>query len=297
MTTTTRPDGRDPDRTPRRHHAEPGRVGVYSVCSAHPWVLAAAVDPGARGRHRRADRGDLQPGRPGRRLHRHAAGRLPRPRARHRPTEHGLPPSGSCWVVTTSAPTCGARWARTRRCGGPRYSSRRTSRRASPRSTSTASMACAGEPDPLPDDVVAERAARLARAAEAAAGPGAASTRLRHRHRGAGPGWGARDDRRARPDHARRAARTTIEAHRAAFAAAGLDDAWRRVIAVVVQPGVEFDHQRVFDYDPAGVRELRAVVEEHAARLRGALHRLPAARRACGRSSRTTGPCSRSGRG
>ncbi len=59
------------------------------------------------------------------------------------------------------------------------------------------------------------------------------------------------------------AARATIEAHRVAFEAAGLGDAWQRVVAVVVQPGVEFDHQRVFDFDPEQVRELSAVVEDY----------------------------------
>ncbi|NED91018.1 class II D-tagatose-bisphosphate aldolase, non-catalytic subunit, partial [Streptomyces sp. SID11233] len=37
-----------------------------------------------------------------------------------------------------------------------------------------------------------------------------------------------------------RAARETLETHRAAFTAAGLGGAWRRVMALVVQPGVEF---------------------------------------------------------
>jgi D-tagatose-1,6-bisphosphate aldolase subunit GatZ/KbaZ len=34
----------------------------------------------------------------------------------------------------------------------------------------------------------------------------------------------------------------TLETHREAFAALGLDEAMKRVIAIVVQPGVEFDH-------------------------------------------------------
>ena len=50
--------------------------------------------------------------------------------------------------------------------------------------------------------------------------------------------------------------------HRQAFLAAGLDDAWSRVVAIVVQPGVEFDHDSVVDYDstdyqvPAAYRQL-----------------------------------------
>ena len=53
-------------------------------------------------------------------------------------------------------------------------------------------------------------------------------------------------------------ARATIAAHRTAFAAAGLDDVWPRVIALVVQPGVEFDHLNVFDYERSATAELAA---------------------------------------
>ncbi|MTV55651.1 class II D-tagatose-bisphosphate aldolase non-catalytic subunit [Pseudoduganella buxea] len=47
------------------------------------------------------------------------------------------------------------------------------------------------------------------------------------------------------------AAARTLEVHRQAFAAAGLRDAWRRVIALVVQPGVDFDASHIQHYDPA----------------------------------------------
>ena len=46
------------------------------------------------------------------------------------------------------------------------------------------------------------------------------------------------------------AALATIEAHRVAFVEAGLEAAWQRVVASVVQPGVEFDHHSVIDYAP-----------------------------------------------
>ena len=44
------------------------------------------------------------------------------------------------------------------------------------------------------------------------------------------------------------AAHATIEAHRRAFARHGVEAAWTRVIGLVVQPGVEFDHHQVIDY-------------------------------------------------
>ena len=42
----------------------------------------------------------------------------------------------------------------------------------------------------------------------------------------------------------------TIATTRAAFLALGLDAAWERVIAVVVQPGVEYGNDSLYDYDP-----------------------------------------------
>ena len=48
----------------------------------------------------------------------------------------------------------------------------------------------------------------------------------------------------------------TVEAFRNAFAAQGLTDAWKRVIAVVVQPGVEFADESVIEYDRAAAAAL-----------------------------------------
>ena len=50
----------------------------------------------------------------------------------------------------------------------------------------------------------------------------------------------------------------TLEAHRSAFLQAGLRMPGRASSALVVQPGVEFDHHKVIDYDPAKARELVA---------------------------------------
>ena len=53
----------------------------------------------------------------------------------------------------------------------------------------------------------------------------------------------------------------TIELHRDLFAQAGLSDAWDRVIATVVQPGVEFDHDKVVDYAPEMTKALSTGIE------------------------------------
>lgn len=57
------------------------------------------------------------------------------------------------------------------------------------------------------------------------------------------------------------AAATTIAVHHAAFAAAGLDAVWSRVVGLVVQPGVEFDHNKVIDYLSDAATELSRFIE------------------------------------
>ena len=49
--------------------------------------------------------------------------------------------------------------------------------------------------------------------------------------------------------------------HRDLFRQAGLADAWTRVVATVVQPGVEFDHDKVVDYRPEQATALSAAIQ------------------------------------
>ncbi len=56
----------------------------------------------------------------------------------------------------------------------------------------------------------------------------------------------------------------TLEAHRTAFRREDVDAAWERVVALVVQPGVEFDHHKVIDYEPEKARELSLRIEREA---------------------------------
>ena len=123
------------------------------------------------------------------------------------------------------------------------------------------SMGCAGEPIALSDAVTAERAARLAAVAERAAAesgydlpvyivgtevpiPGGAMEALDHLEL-------------TTPA----AALETIEVHRRAFGALGLDDAFARAIGAVVQPGVEFGNENVVVYDRAAARDLSDVLK------------------------------------
>jgi D-tagatose-1,6-bisphosphate aldolase subunit GatZ/KbaZ len=60
-------------------------------------------------------------------------------------------------------------------------------------------------------------------------------------------------------------ARATLDQHRTAFGAVGLPEVWPQVMALVVQPGVEFDHLRVFDYDHAATHALRSALDDEPA--------------------------------
>jgi D-tagatose-1,6-bisphosphate aldolase subunit GatZ/KbaZ len=56
----------------------------------------------------------------------------------------------------------------------------------------------------------------------------------------------------------------TLEVFHAAFLQRGLSSAWERVIALVVQPGVDFGADAVFDYDASKARSLSAALDLHA---------------------------------
>jgi D-tagatose-1,6-bisphosphate aldolase subunit GatZ/KbaZ len=68
-----------------------------------------------------------------------------------------------------------------------------------------------------------------------------------------------------RPDHLAVTrpsdAQETLDKTRAAFAERGLEAAWERVVGLVVQPGVEFGDAVVFEYDRPAAVALRAFVE------------------------------------
>ncbi|WP_329459072.1 D-tagatose-bisphosphate aldolase, class II, non-catalytic subunit [Streptomyces sp. NBC_01497] len=127
------------------------------------------------------------------------------------------------------------------------------------------SFPCAGDPAPLTDDVVAERAARMIRAAEDTVGEREAE-RIRYviGTEVPTPG-GAHEDLGVLAPTTAEAARTTLEEHRKAFAAHGITGVWPRVMALVVQPAVEFDHLRVVDYRREGTAELRRVLDDEPA--------------------------------
>jgi D-tagatose-1,6-bisphosphate aldolase subunit GatZ/KbaZ len=125
------------------------------------------------------------------------------------------------------------------------------------------SMSCLGDPSPLTDDIVAERAARLAEVAENTAVREHGTSELLYIVGTEVPvPGGAHETIDTLAPTSPDAARTTIARHQKAFEDAGVGAAWKRVIGLVVQPGVEFDHTQVVDYQHERTTVLRDVVDD-----------------------------------
>ena len=121
-------------------------------------------------------------------------------------------------------------------------------------------------PDGLAGEVMAARAARMLVAAEDEAARVGLTGALRYVIGTEVPVPGGADHEIAGlvPTTAE-SALATLQHHREAFAAVGHADVWPQVMALVVQPGVEFDHVRVFDYDPDATRSLRRALDDEPA--------------------------------
>jgi D-tagatose-1,6-bisphosphate aldolase subunit GatZ/KbaZ len=125
------------------------------------------------------------------------------------------------------------------------------------------SMACADDPVPLGDAIVAARVARLCQVAE----------RTWARVGGEAPVYvvgtevpvpgGAHEPLTELHPTEPAAAAATVAAHLDAFARAKLERVWPRVIGLVVQPGVEFDHHQVIDFRPERIGPLASVIAAH----------------------------------
>lgn len=118
------------------------------------------------------------------------------------------------------------------------------------------SMGCKGEPAALADAVVAERAARLAKVAEATASAAGLPAPVYIIGTEVPPPGGATHEIQAIEVTAPQAAERTLAVHREAFAVAGVSGALERVLALVLQPGVEFGNANVVIYDPPAARGL-----------------------------------------
>jgi D-tagatose-1,6-bisphosphate aldolase subunit GatZ/KbaZ len=153
-----------------------------------------------------------------------------------------------------------------------------------------ASMPCADDPGgrqrALADELVSDRAAELCQAAEEAHREFKAGSPARLYVIGTEvpvPGGEQAGSQAPEVTSTEDLARTLATA-RQAFFSRGLQEAWERVIAVVVQPGVEFGDANVFAYDAAKAKWLaryaaekwNRVYEAHSTdyQTRGALHEM-----------------------
>lgn len=124
------------------------------------------------------------------------------------------------------------------------------------------SMALGGDAGPAPgQEMVAERAAELCRVAEEGAKRGGGAMPVYVIGTEVPIPGGVAHELDDGLEVTRVAdAGETLEVHRRAFAAAGLEDAWTRVIAMVVQPGVEFGNYTVAEYRRDKARDLSAFI-------------------------------------
>ena len=120
------------------------------------------------------------------------------------------------------------------------------------------SMACADDPEFMTDVLIATRAARLAQAAEAALTPPTArpvyvvGTEV--------PPPGGMGQGHSLIPTAPRSVLDTWCAHQKAFEQANLTEAFTRVIAIVVQPGLDFANEDVAVFEPGNAAELAKTV-------------------------------------
>lgn len=117
------------------------------------------------------------------------------------------------------------------------------------------SMGCQGEPVALGDELTAARAARLALVAEQTAAQVGSLPSYVVGTEVPTPG-GALHEIHGLQVTTPEAVKATLDAHESAFAAVGAAGAFERAMAVVTQPGVEFDNQNVVVYEPERARQL-----------------------------------------
>src|SRR5471032_3459054 len=124
------------------------------------------------------------------------------------------------------------------------------------------SMACADDPQRLDDATVARRSADLAAVAEAAARDAGLPPPIYVIGTEVPVPGGEASLAEGLQVTTPAAAAQTLAIHQQAFDTPQLRDAWQRVIAMVVQPGVDFDHSSVHEYDPAAASALADFLEQ-----------------------------------
>lgn len=119
------------------------------------------------------------------------------------------------------------------------------------------SMPCLDDPSTLTDQTIAKRAALLCEAAEKEAIKTFGKSDIAYViGTEVPPPGGATEELKDLEVTPAANVDTTIKIHQDAFNQLHLEDAWQRVIAVVVQPGVEFDNMQVVDYQTEPAQQL-----------------------------------------
>lgn len=122
-----------------------------------------------------------------------------------------------------------------------------------------ASFICSDDPGPLSDEVVAERCAQMAAAAESVCTDSNDKPIYIVGTEVPVPGGVQKEE----SIHITQPAdvEETLRVFRHTFRANGLDDVWSRVVGLVIQPGVEFGDAVVHDYEP--LSELSAKIKSY----------------------------------
>lgn len=111
------------------------------------------------------------------------------------------------------------------------------------------SMSCADDPKILDDETVATRSARLMKICEETRASMKDAPPLAYIIGTEVPvPGGAKEEFEGVPPTKVADAEKTLKVHQEIFKQAGLESAWHRVIGLVVQPGVEFNHDEVIHY-------------------------------------------------
>jgi D-tagatose-1,6-bisphosphate aldolase subunit GatZ/KbaZ len=124
-----------------------------------------------------------------------------------------------------------------------------------------ASMPCHNDPRVLANEVIAERAAQLCEVAESTTRNSASQPVYVIGTEVPTPG-GAQDEMEIEVTSTE-SLQETLDVHRRAFSRKNLSSAWKRIIGVVVQPGVEFGNETVADYIPEKASDLSKSILQH----------------------------------
>ena len=237
-------------------------VGVYSVCTAHPLALEAAM------RQARKDRAPLLLEATANQVNQFGGYTSMQPRdfpayVAAIAERAGLPMSRIVLGGDHLGPVCWTAKPAASAMARSRELIREYVEAGFLKLHLDTSMPCADDTVPLGEEIVAMRAAELCEVAEeAAAGrPGGPRPVYVIGAEVPAPGGAPASTGRLKVTSAENALRTAA-IHKMAFAARGLAGAWPRVIGLVVQPGVEFRHDSVHPYEPRRAGRLAAALDE-----------------------------------